>query len=171
MKKIWCRKSRARLPLTRGSRTDMSRPGLEPGPSTWEASTLEKSHLDSLFCWLFRTSTPGRRTSSTSLNIIEKLSLKTSKAMKLSKIYSLKKSKSDEIISFTFPIINILNQKTTPRLGELASQRIWQFWAIPAAFNHCFIQKFIALLLKRWFFALKVYLKKVQAITVAKILT
>jgi hypothetical protein len=27
----------------------MSRPGLEPGPPGWEASTLEKSHLDSLF--------------------------------------------------------------------------------------------------------------------------
>ena len=26
----------------------MSRPGLEPGPPAWEASTLEKSHLDSL---------------------------------------------------------------------------------------------------------------------------
>jgi hypothetical protein len=27
----------------------MSRPGLEPGPSAWEVSTLEKSHLDSLY--------------------------------------------------------------------------------------------------------------------------
>jgi hypothetical protein len=27
----------------------MSRPGIEPGPPAWEASTLEKSHLDSLF--------------------------------------------------------------------------------------------------------------------------
>jgi hypothetical protein len=27
----------------------MSRPGIEPGPPVWEASTLEKSHLDSLF--------------------------------------------------------------------------------------------------------------------------
>jgi hypothetical protein len=27
----------------------MSRPGIEPGPLAWEASTLEKSHLDSLF--------------------------------------------------------------------------------------------------------------------------
>jgi hypothetical protein len=27
----------------------MSRLGNEPGPSTWEASTLEKSNLDSLF--------------------------------------------------------------------------------------------------------------------------
>ncbi len=26
----------------------MSRPGIEPGPPEWEASTLEKSHLDSL---------------------------------------------------------------------------------------------------------------------------
>jgi hypothetical protein len=58
----------------------MSWPGLEPGPPAWEVSTLEKSHLDSLFCWLFGTSTPGRRTPSTSLNIIEKFSLKTSKA-------------------------------------------------------------------------------------------
>jgi hypothetical protein len=27
----------------------MSRPGIEPGPHAWEASTLEKSHLESLF--------------------------------------------------------------------------------------------------------------------------
>ncbi len=27
----------------------MFRPGLEPGPPAWEASTLEKSHLDSLY--------------------------------------------------------------------------------------------------------------------------
>jgi len=27
----------------------MSRPGLEPGPHAWEASTLDKSHLDSLY--------------------------------------------------------------------------------------------------------------------------
>jgi hypothetical protein len=27
----------------------MSRPGLEPGPPAWEASTLEKSQLDSLY--------------------------------------------------------------------------------------------------------------------------
>jgi hypothetical protein len=27
----------------------MSRPGIEPGPPAREASTLEKSHLDSLF--------------------------------------------------------------------------------------------------------------------------
>jgi hypothetical protein len=27
----------------------MSRPGIEPGPPKREASTLEKSHLDSLF--------------------------------------------------------------------------------------------------------------------------
>ncbi len=27
----------------------MSRLGLEPGPPAWEASTLEKSHLDSLY--------------------------------------------------------------------------------------------------------------------------
>jgi hypothetical protein len=26
----------------------MSRPGFEPGPPAWEASILEKSHLDSL---------------------------------------------------------------------------------------------------------------------------
>ncbi len=26
----------------------MSRPGIEPGPPAWEASTLEKCHLDSL---------------------------------------------------------------------------------------------------------------------------
>jgi hypothetical protein len=27
----------------------MSRPGIEPGPPAWEASTLEKSHLDSFY--------------------------------------------------------------------------------------------------------------------------
>jgi hypothetical protein len=27
----------------------MFRPGIDPGPPAWEASTLEKSHLDSLF--------------------------------------------------------------------------------------------------------------------------
>jgi hypothetical protein len=27
----------------------MSRPGIEPRPPAWEGSTLEKSHLDSLF--------------------------------------------------------------------------------------------------------------------------
>jgi hypothetical protein len=27
----------------------MSRPEIEPGPPAWEANTLEKSHLDSLF--------------------------------------------------------------------------------------------------------------------------
>ncbi len=41
-----------------------------------------------------------------SLNIIEKFSFKTSKAMKLSKSYSFKNSKSNEIISFTFPFID-----------------------------------------------------------------
>jgi hypothetical protein len=42
----------------------------------------------------------------------------TSKSMKLSKYYLLKKSKSDEIISFTFPIIDIHNQKKdTPTRG------------------------------------------------------
>jgi hypothetical protein len=35
-------------PKTRGPRTDMSRPGIEPGRPRWEASTLEKSHLNSL---------------------------------------------------------------------------------------------------------------------------
>ncbi len=34
--------------LTRGPRTDMSRPGIKPGPPRWEASTLEKSHSKSL---------------------------------------------------------------------------------------------------------------------------
>jgi hypothetical protein len=27
----------------------MSRPGIKPGPPAWEASTVEMSHLDSLF--------------------------------------------------------------------------------------------------------------------------
>ncbi len=33
---------------TRGPRTDMYRPGIEPGPPRWEASTLEKSLSNSL---------------------------------------------------------------------------------------------------------------------------
>jgi hypothetical protein len=28
----------------------MSQPGIEPGPPRWEAITLEKSYLKSLFC-------------------------------------------------------------------------------------------------------------------------
>ncbi len=35
--------------MVKGPETDMSRPGIEPGPPAWEASTLDKSHLDSLF--------------------------------------------------------------------------------------------------------------------------
>jgi hypothetical protein len=33
---------------SRGPRTDVSRLGIELGPLAWEASTLEKSHPDSL---------------------------------------------------------------------------------------------------------------------------
>ncbi len=33
--------------LTRGPRTDMFQPGIEPGPPWWKASTLEKSHSKS----------------------------------------------------------------------------------------------------------------------------
>jgi hypothetical protein len=47
--------------------------------------------------------------------------------MKLSKNYELKKSKSDEIISFTFPIINNRNRKNdspTRRLPDSVSQRL-----------------------------------------------
>ena len=33
----------------KGPRDDKSRPGIEPGLPAWEASTLEKSHLDNLF--------------------------------------------------------------------------------------------------------------------------
>jgi hypothetical protein len=40
---------------------------------------------------------------------------------------------------------------TRRRISDSASRRIWQFWAIPAAFNHRFIQKIIALLLNGWF--------------------
>ncbi len=35
--------------LIQRSRDCMSRPGIEYGPPAWEASTLEKSHIDSLF--------------------------------------------------------------------------------------------------------------------------
>jgi hypothetical protein len=55
---------------------------------------------------------------------MEKLSLKTSKAMKLSESYLFKKSKSDVIISFTFPFIDIRNQKTTPRLGDSPTREV-----------------------------------------------
>jgi len=79
-----------------------------------------------------------------SINIIEKLSIKTSKAMKLSKIYLLKKSKSDEIIYFTFPFIDAhskirrgkrqhWNHLFADEGGMWKKTRIWQFWAIPAA--------------------------------------
>jgi hypothetical protein len=44
--------------------------------------------------------------------------------MKVSKCYSLKKSKSNEIISFTFPFIDIRNRKMTPCLGESATPRL-----------------------------------------------
>ncbi len=53
-----------------------------------------------------------------------------SKAMTLSKSYLLKKSKSDEIISFTFPIIDIRNKKMTPRRGESATPRLAE-WRLP----------------------------------------
>jgi hypothetical protein len=47
----------------------------------------------------------------------QKLSLKTSKAMKFLKSYTLKKPRSDAIISFTFPVIDahskIRKEKTT----------------------------------------------------------
>ncbi len=33
---------------TRGPRTDMAQPGIEPGPPWWEASTLEKSYSNCL---------------------------------------------------------------------------------------------------------------------------
>ncbi len=36
------------LNYSRGPRTDMSLPGIEPGPPRWEARTLEKSHLNSM---------------------------------------------------------------------------------------------------------------------------
>ncbi len=36
-------------PKPRGPETDMSRPGIEPESPLWEASTLEKSHSNSLF--------------------------------------------------------------------------------------------------------------------------
>jgi hypothetical protein len=36
-------------PNLKGPRTDISRPRIEPGLPVWEASTLEKSHIDSLF--------------------------------------------------------------------------------------------------------------------------
>jgi hypothetical protein len=44
--------------------------------------------------------------------------------MKLSKSYSFNKSKSDEIISFTFPFIGIRNRKTTPQLGDSPTRRV-----------------------------------------------
>ncbi len=82
-----------------------------------------------------------------------------SKVMKLSKNYSLKSQKVMKLspIHFQLSILVIekrrgesatprLAKSMTPRLGESANMRI--FWAIPAAFDHCFLQKIIALLLK-----------------------
>jgi hypothetical protein len=76
--------------------------------------------------------------------------------MKLSKNYLLKKSKSDEIISVTFPIIDIRNQKRTvddsptlqvddPRLGELATMTILGY---SCGLQSSLYTKIIALLLK-----------------------
>ncbi len=45
----------------------MSRPGLEPGPPAWEASTLEKSHLDSLSL----AGTPTHDESATSIQTLQ----------------------------------------------------------------------------------------------------
>jgi hypothetical protein len=59
-----------------------------------------------------------------SLNIIKKLSLKMSKLMKLSKNYSFKKSKSNEIFSFKFPFIDNRYQKMTRRVGDSPSRRV-----------------------------------------------
>jgi hypothetical protein len=42
-----------------------------------------------------------------------------------------------------------LPDSVTPRLGDSLTRQILHFWDIPAAFNHRFIQKIIALLLKR----------------------
>jgi hypothetical protein len=44
--------------------------------------------------------------------------------MKLSKIYSLKKSKSNEIISFKFPFINNRYRKTTRRVDHSLTRRL-----------------------------------------------
>jgi hypothetical protein len=44
----------------------MSRPGLEPGPPAWEASTLEKSHLDSLYAGYCLFGTPTHDEAATS---------------------------------------------------------------------------------------------------------
>ncbi len=56
---------------------------------------------------------------------------------------------------------SLLPDSSTSRpLPESGSRRIWQFWAIPAAFNHRLLLKIIALLLKRWFFHRKfIYIK------------
>ncbi len=63
-----------------GPRTDMSRLGIEPGPPRWEASTLEKSHSNSLlrtirnlYIWagdylLFVSSSPSSSSSSSGLS-------------------------------------------------------------------------------------------------------
>ncbi len=40
---------RSSLSYTRGPRTDIFWPGIEPGPPWWEASTLEKSNSNSFF--------------------------------------------------------------------------------------------------------------------------
>ncbi len=54
----------------------------------------------------------------------QKIIIKNVKSDEMTKSYSFKKSKSDEIISFTFPFIDIGNRKTTPPLRELATPRL-----------------------------------------------
>jgi hypothetical protein len=51
--------------------TDMSPPGIEPGPSAWEASTQEKSHSNSGYSELLHMSPrmPQQNPSSDSINV------------------------------------------------------------------------------------------------------
>ncbi len=94
--------------------------------------------------------------------------------MKLSKNYLLKKSKSDEIISIAFPIIDIRNRKTTPRLGDSATWRVGESANMTILGYSCGLQS--SLYTKNHLYTFKALifcieslsLKKVQAI---KILT
>jgi hypothetical protein len=79
--------------------------------------------------------------------------------MKLSKSYSLKKSKSDEIISFHFQLLIFIIEKLLPDSTSRGVSEYDNFGLfLRPTFNHRFIQRIIDLLLKIWLFASKVYL-------------
>ncbi len=85
--------------------------------------------------------------------------------MKLSKSNLFKKSKSYEIISFTFPFFNIRNQKTTPRLGDSLTRRVGESLREKRQHRNRYVCSQTVVFIE------SLSIKKVQAIKVAKILT